>query len=55
MKRTCDYCKATSVQDNDAVYDAPSKQGSWAYFCEAHYQQYANTNFPPTVLANIKE
>ena len=49
MIRTCDYCTA------QALYDAPSKNGPWAYFCQEHYLVFANINFPPTVLADIKE
>ena len=49
MNRKCDFC------NKKALYDAPTDNGPWAYFCQYHYDAKANKNFPPTVLAKIKE
>jgi hypothetical protein len=49
MERTCSYC------NNAALYDAPTINGPWAYFCYAHYLVNANIDFPPTLLKDIKE
>jgi len=34
-KPKCDFC------DNEAVYDAKTHKGPWAFLCEQHFQEHA--------------
>jgi len=36
----CDFC------ERDAEYDAPTKDGPWAYMCEHHFRVHASANAP---------
>lgn len=35
----CDFCNQNG-ETKDAVYDAASAMGPWAYMCESHFQQH---------------
>jgi hypothetical protein len=48
IEAKCDFCGSV------AIYDAPTRNGPWAYFCETCYQAYANKFFPATVLKNVR-
>jgi hypothetical protein len=46
-KKKCDFCKSPTDKvlegidhDGTAYYDAPTKNGSWAYMCEEHFKLY---------------
>lgn len=33
---SCDMCQ----NGNEAVYDAKTKMGPWAYLCQVHFEQF---------------
>lgn len=56
IKRQCDACKHKGMPlvPRDAVYDAKTIFGAWAYLCEEHYQDWGDKSFKATVLAEVK-
>jgi hypothetical protein len=36
----CDFCQFGESKTTPAVYDGKTKQGPWAFMCEAHFTSH---------------
>jgi len=56
IKRDCDLCRHINGVTTEAVYDAKTLDGPWAYLCQDHYDTDAHPGFKTaaTLLNRVK-